>query len=345
MSHGQEPFFVLSISHEVAPMEVRERYSMDTRQIENLYGELRNHNGIQESLVLNTCNRFELYVQAQAPSEIEATIELLASVNGTQKSDVSDHLHIRSGQDAVQHLIEVSAGLRSQITGEAEIFGQVKDAYAFSQKRGSAGKVINRVFQKGFQAAKLIRHTTSISHGLISIASVAVDLASKIFGKLSSASVLTLGTGEIGEKTAIALKSRGASDFGVASRSEERSIQAAADWGGRPHLLAELPRYISDYDIVIASVGSEEPILNRELASVASAERKGWPLFLIDLGLPRNIEKSCESLDNVFLYNLDDLAQIAEQNLSMRRRALDESKEIAAAKSIHIWDNIVKRGF
>lgn len=344
MSFGNDSFIVLTVNHEIAPLEVRERFAIDAKKVSNLYEKLHLDPSISESLVLNTCNRFEIYTTLNNGTNKDFVIDLLSDFYGTSRSEIKRHLHFRYGQEAVQHLIEVSAGLRSQITGEAEIFGQVKHAYAESQNLGYAGKVINRVFQKGFQAAKLIRHSTSIGEGLISISSVAVDLASKIFGDLSNASVLSLGTGEIGEKTVKALQSRGSTEFGIASRSKERAAEVAKEWGGQPHLMEDLSMYLHEYDIVIASVGSEEAVLTESLVETAIGRRRGRPLFLIDLGLPRNIQKGCENLENVFLYNLDDLATIAEENLAQRKSAVEESQGIAAQKSVHIWDNIVKRG-
>ncbi|MBK1880073.1 glutamyl-tRNA reductase [Pelagicoccus mobilis] len=343
MSQGNDSFFVLSINHEKAPLEVREKYSLDSAKVGQLYDELDNRPSVSESLILNTCNRFELYTRLQQGASSNEVLDLLASFYGTTADDVSEHLHLDSGQQAVQHLIEVSAGLRSQITGEAEILGQVKTAYATSQEAGHAGKVINRVFQKAFQAAKLIRTSTAVCQGQISIASVAVDLATKIFGNLSSAAALSIGTGEIGENTVASLRARGARQFAIASRSSERAREAAEQWGGTPKVLGELESYLADYDIVIAAVGSEEPVVTRQLLKTCGIQKRERPLFLIDLGLPRNIEQSCEDFDNVFLYNLDDLANIAEENLAHRKEAVVESKEIAAQKSQFIWNAILKR--
>ncbi|EDY85140.1 glutamyl-tRNA reductase [Verrucomicrobiia bacterium DG1235] len=344
MSRENDSFIVLSINHEVAPLDVRERYSVDDSKANDLYALLHNTGGVSESLVLNTCNRFELYTKLEKDANIECVVAILAEFYGEPSDKVLEHLHLRSGREAVQHLIEVSAGLRSQITGEAEIFGQVKSAYAESQNRGYAGKLINRVFQKGFQAAKLIRNSTTVGEGQINIANVAVDLASKIFGDLKSAAVLSLGTGEIGEKTVKALRSRGAKDFGIASRSQERAEEVASKWGGAPHVLADLQSYLPQYDIVIASVGTDGAVITHDLVKKCAARRRGRPLFLIDLGLPRNIEQSCDAFDNVFLYNLDDLASIAEENIAQRKEAVIESTNIAANKAQHIWEAIAKRG-
>lgn len=343
MSRENDSFIVVSINHEIASLEARERYSMDANKVEELYRTLHEASKIEESLVLNTCNRFELYTQLTDDIQPDAIVDFLAKTYRVEKEELESHLHLRCGREAVEHLIEVAAGLRSQITGEAEIFGQVKAAYALSQEKGYAGKVINRVFQKGFQAAKLIRNSTPVGEGQINIANVAVDLAGKIFGDLSDAAALSIGTGEIGEKTVKALRSRGAQNFGIASRTESRAREAAEEWGGTPHLLEELPAYLAKYDIVIASMGSDSAVVTRKLVKQNAAKRRGRPLFLIDLGLPRNIEQGCEGFDNVFLYNLDDLAKIAEENLAQRKQAVVESKVIATQKSKFIWDAVLKR--
>lgn len=343
MSRANDSFTVISINHEIAPLEVRECYSMDDAKVDSLYADLHASDDISESLVLNTCNRFELYTECSNKESTNNVLELLAKTYNVSVSELEGHLHLRSGRDAVQHLIEVSAGLRSQITGEAEIFGQVKAAYALSQDRGYAGKTINRVFQKGFQAGKLIRNSTTVGEGQINIANVAVDLAGKIFGELSSAAALSLGTGEIGEKTVKALRSRGAKDFGIASRSQTRAEEVANEWGGTPRLLHDLETYLPEYDIVIASVGAEEAVITKSILKKCFSKRKGRPLFLIDLGLPRNIEQACEDFDNVFLYNLDDLASIADENLAQRKQAVIEAKAIAEQKSEFIWNAILKR--
>ncbi len=343
MSRETEPFILLSINHETASLAERERFSVDDAKVRHLYQLLKASPQIDEALVLNTCNRFELYAQLRPEALPDDLTALLADFYGYAPAEVAAQVRLRCGLDAVQHLIEVAAGLRSQITGEAEIFGQVKTAYALCLDQGLAGRILNRVFQKAFQAAKLIRNTTQIGEGQINIANVAVELASKIFGSLERAAALSLGTGEIGEKTVKALRSRGAADFGIVSRSPDRAAAVAHEWGGQARKLDDLPHYLPFYDIVIASIGSGQNILTRELVKSALARRKDRPLFLIDLGLPRNVQPTCGQLDNVFLYNLDDLAAIAEENLAERRAALAASQDIAAQKAVAIWQSIVAR--
>lgn len=345
MSESRDAFLVISINHESVPLAERERYSIDGDKVDSLYRHLGDSGTTSESLVLSTCNRFELYAKIdQSINGHEFLIDELSGFYGVNKSKINEHAHIREGREAIQHLIEVSAGLRSQIAGEAEIFGQVKTAYADSQRLRSAGKLINRVFQKGFQAAKIIRHSTPIGEGQINISNVAVDLSAKIFGNLSRTKALVLGTGEIGEKTAKALRSRGTGIFGIASRNHKRALEVAKDWGGRAERLDRLNDHLTRYDIVLASIGSEKAVITRQLVKRANQRRDDRPLFLVDLGMPRNIEADCDDVDNVFLYNLDDLARIADENLTERKRAITISREIAAERSASIWNALKKRG-
>ncbi len=344
MSQGGDSLVVLTINHETAPLAVRETYAVADEDAVRLYELASSTNAAEELLVLNTCNRFELYARLREASETDTLVAAIADFHGKPASELEQVLHLRSGREAIQHLIEVSAGLRSQITGEVEIFGQVKVAYATSKENGYTGKALNRIFQKGFQAAKLIRNSTQIGEGQINISNVAVELAGKIFGSLANAATLSLGTGEIGEKTVKALRSRGARRFGIASRQRERAESIVGQWGGRPHTIADLETYLPEYDIVIASVGTEQAILNERLVERGLGRRDDRPLFLIDLGLPRNIEQACGELDNVFLYNLDDLAAIADENLQERRNAMPQCQRIAAQKAQLIWESLQKRG-
>ena len=341
--HGE--LLLITVNHETVSMEDRERYSLDESQIRTLYQRLHRSPDIEESLILNTCNRFELYTKTSDPRNgISIVFKTLQDFYKIDIQELESHASTRYGPDAIKHLIEVSAGLRSQITGEAEIFGQVKEAYAMCQNLGYAGKLINRMVQKGFQAVKLIRNSTPIGEGQINISNVAVDLSMKIFGALHKTSVLIIGTGEIGEKTAKALNSRGANEFGIASHSSERAEIASHRWGGSPRNLENIQSYLNEYDIVISSTDAERPILDARVLSEIVRARKNRPLFLIDLGMPRNFDPSCEEMEDVFLYNLDDLAEIAEANLKERKAAIKRSEEIADQKSVSIWRMLESRG-
>jgi len=339
---------VVTISHESASLQERERFSANPERLDAFYRALRGEAAIGEALLLSTCNRFELYAKVRSEGGLNGRepplLDAIARLHGFDAAGLRSLASVADGEAAVRHLIEVAAGLRSQITGEAEILGQVKAAYAVCQRHGAAGAALNRVVQKAFQAAKRIRSQTGIGQGQISIASVAVDLSLKIFGSLEGARVLVLGSGDIGRKTAEALRGRGARRFAVASRSPERAARAAEACGGDALTLDEALARLGRFDIVIAATEAREPVVAPARLEAALAGRGDLPLFLLDLGMPRNVDPACGGADGAFLYNLDDLAAIAEENLEERRRVLDESRAIAAEKAAAIWQTLRRRG-
>jgi glutamyl-tRNA reductase len=245
-----------------------------------------------------------------------------------------------SGLETVRHLFEVAAGIDSQIVGEAEILGQVKAAYAEAGTRGAVGPVLNRILQKSFQAAKWIRTHTTIGQGQISTATVAVDLATQIFGRLDRTRVLVIGAGDISEKTARALQSRGAGDIMVISRRSETAGELASRVGATAATMKELDTHLAESDIVVSSTSSNSTLLTAEQAERAMRHRAHRPLFLIDLALPRDIDPACASRDNIYLYNLDDLARMAEENLSQRRAEVRRCRTVLSERAERLWDTI-----
>jgi glutamyl-tRNA reductase len=244
------------------------------------------------------------------------------------------------GRDAVQHLVEVSAGLDSQMLGETEIFGQVKDAYAAAQASGTTGPVLNRIFQKGFQAAKHVRTHTGITGGQVSVANVAVDLALKIFGELSATRILLLGAGEIGEKTARAFQSRGAAALTVASRRFERAMELATGLGASAMPFEQRETRLAEFDIVVCATSAPDVVVTRPLTKAAMHKRPARPLFFIDQALPRDVDPSVADIENVFLYNLDDLAKIAEENRAARQAEIAKCRAIVVEKSEALWRQV-----
>ena len=294
---------------------------------------------LRELAVLSTCNRVEFYGVA---SDLSAADSVQAAYCARQRFDVAEFERIRirlTGRDAALHLFEVASGLDSQLLGENEIFGQVKEAYAAAQASGTAGAVLNRVFQKAFQAAKHVRTHTGISSGTVSVANVAVELASNIFGSLAAAKVLILGTGEIGEGTARAFKSRGAADLAVAGRRQERAAQVATGLGAGIVHFEERDSRLADFDIVVCSTASPTAVLSASAIGKAMRKRPARPLLVIDLALPRDVESSAADLQNVFLYNLDDLAKIAEANRIVVIVVM-EGGAILAHRADGLWSHV-----
>jgi glutamyl-tRNA reductase len=332
--------FVVGASHHQAPLEVREKLAVDSE--EALRSDLASVAGLRELAVLNTCNRVEFYGVGAAP---ETAGSVLAAYCARQRFDASEYERIRfhlTGREAALHLFEVASGLDSQLLGENEIFGQVKDAYAAAQSFGSAGAILNRVFQKAFQAAKHVRTHTGIAAGRVSVANVAVDLAINIFGSLAQTRVLVLGTGEIGEGTARAFSSRGATALAVAGRSERAALVASA-LGAASLPFDERNTRLAEFDIVVCSTSAPGAVLATSAIGAAMKARGARPLLLIDMALPRDVEPAAADLENVFLYNLDDLAKIAEQNRIARENEVARCRAILAQRADGLWLQVQPR--
>ena len=332
--------FVIGATHHRAPLAVREKLSLKAEAADALQAAFARIAGLREFAVLNTCNRVEFY---GVTADGNAVAQVSAAFCARQQFDSAEFEKIRldlRGRDAVQHLLEVSAGLDSQMLGETEIFGQVKEAYAAAQAKGSTGPVLNRVFQKGFQAAKHVRTQTAISEGQVSVANVAVDLAVNIFGHLKSARILLLGAGEIGEKTAKAFQSRGAGALTVASRRFERAMELATALGASAMPFEQREARLAEFDVVVCATSAPDIVVTLPAVKAALHKRPARPLFLIDQALPRDVDPAVAEIQNVFLYNLDDLAKIAEDNRTAREAEIGKCRAIVAEKADALWRHV-----
>ncbi len=307
---------VIGLNHRTAPVEVRERVAVPRGRWGAVSAELRKA-GLYEAVVVSTCNRVEVYGVA---GEVAAARRFF--------SVPPQHLYEWRDQDCVRHLCEVVCGLDSMVLGETEVLGQVKQAYEAAQTAGATGPVLNRLFQKAFAAAKHVRSRTAIARGSTSVGNVAVDLAEKIFRNLAARTVMVVGTGEISEATARALRSRGAGTILVCSRAQGRAVEFAAQIGGRAISYEDWPAQFPIVDIVITATGAPHPVITTEKLRPLLRHRPARPLFLIDIAVPRNVEPSCGELEDVFLYDLDDLQQIAQDNRAARERELDACREL-----------------
>ncbi|MGB1127931.1 MAG: glutamyl-tRNA reductase [Opitutales bacterium] len=344
MADVLQSLFVLGSSHHQAPLEVRERFALNAEQTLNLQAALGEDPDIRECLVLSTCNRLEIYgITSEESGSEEHVRAKICRRQGIDRELFDRHAYWRTNLDVLQHALEVSAGLDSQMVGETEILGQMKDAYAAAKEAGATGKVLNRVFEKSFQAAKSARTQTGISRGQISIGNVAVDLASRIFGKLNKSRVLLLGSGEVGEKTAQALKSRGISEIAVSSRTFENAHRLAHALNGSAIDFEDFAGQLHRFDIIIGSTAAPGALLSKAVVAEALRMRPDQPLFLIDLALPRDVDPGVEDLDNVYLYNLDDLATIANENLEARTAEIERARKILQAHAWNLWLQIRRR--
>ena len=340
---SSENLFVLGATHHTAPLEVRERLSLSAESAEALQRELRAIAGLREFTLLSTCNRVEFYGVAANP---DAAAQVQAAFCTRQQFTPAEFEQFRfslQGPDAVHHLLEVTAGLDSQMLGETEIFGQVKEAYGTAQAKGHTGAVLNRVFQKAFQAAKHVRTNTAITEGQVSVANVAVELALTIFGQLADTRILLLGAGEIGEKTAKAFQSRGAGSMTVSSRRLERAMELATQFGASAMPFEQREARLGEFDVVVCATSAPDTVVSRAAAAAAIHRRPARPLFFIDLALPRDVDAAAAELQNVFLYNLDDLAKIADGNRAAREAEIGKCRALLTTRSEALWQQIEQR--
>jgi glutamyl-tRNA reductase len=338
-----EGFFVIGATHHTAPLAVRERLSLSDEVTGALNAKLKTMAGLREFTLLSTCNRIEFYgvaADAAAAERVQAAFCAQQQFDPVEFEQFRLHLN---GLDAIRHLLNVAAGIDSQMVGETEIFGQVKSAYASAQAQGNTGPVLNRVFQKAFQAAKHVRTHTAITGGHVSIANVAVDLAHTIFGDLDETRILLLGAGEIGEKTAKAFQSRGAGSLTVASRRLERAMELATSLKASALPFEQREDRLWEFDVIVGSTSAPGTVVSRDAVKAAMHRRPARPLFLIDLALPRDVDPQVAELQNVFLYNLDDLAKIAEENRVAREAETTKCRTLLAERAEALWRHISPR--
>ncbi|MDX2187145.1 MAG: glutamyl-tRNA reductase [Opitutaceae bacterium] len=335
-----QALFYFGASHHNCPIDLRERLAVtDERWAETLKA-VTQEAGLREYVLLNTCNRVEFYGIGTADAAQLASRRFFAH-QGFSEEQASAVCRESVNKGVLTHLISVASGIDSQMLGETEILGQVKDAYARAVTEQTVGPVLNRAFQKTFQYAKYVRSHTAITEGQISVANVAVDLAAKIFGQLKHVRVLLLGAGDIGEKTAKAFQSRGAAAATVSSRTLERSMELARQYGGAALPWENFEAHLGSFDIVVCSTAAPHSVVSTEAVRSAMSGRISQPLFFIDLALPRDVEPEVAGLDNVFVYNLDDLARIAEENLAAREAEIGRASAMIQEKAGALWDQLV----
>jgi glutamyl-tRNA reductase len=332
--------FLLGASHHKTPLELREKLALSPERLPAFHQAAATLPGVRELAVLNTCNRVEFYGAADSPETVQRLRETFCAFQDFPADSFASISHQSVGLPAIEHLLTVASGLDSQMLGETEILGQVKDAYAEAQSRGTTGAVLNRVFQKAFQHAKYVRTHTAINAGHISVANVAVDLALKIFGDLSSTRILLLGAGDIGEKTAKAFQSCGAGSLTVASRTLGRAMELATTLNATALPWEHVSSRLGEYSVVVGSTAAPDVVVTLADATAAIRRRPSEPLFFIDLALPRDIDAAVAKLENVFLYNLDDLAKIAADNLAARTAEVGHARRLVSEKAAALWKQI-----
>lgn len=321
---------LVGLNHRTAPVEVRERVSFTAEQTRRAAEELRARGILEETLVLSTCNRSEVYgVPPESSHECAPGLSSFLSEFHSVRPDVlSVSLYHHYDQEAVRHLFRVSAGLDSMLLGEAEILGQVREAYRFAHEHGATGPVLNRLFQGALEVGKRVRTETELGTRPMSAASAGVKLAERIFGKLSERKALVLGAGAMSEQVVSHLRDRGIAQLHVMNRSRERADELARQFGGKVVGWGDWETALQSPDVVVSSVSAEEPVLRRDIVQRAMSARGNRALFLMDLGVPRNIDPQVGELYNVYVYNTDDLTEIVQQNRNARESEIPHAQGI-----------------
>ena len=320
------PLFVVGVSYRSASVAVRERVAVATEERAHLLSQLREGGVVREAMVVSTCNRVEIYAAAlDLDAARERVVELLAA--RAPGEDLRPYLYERRGREAVLHIFRVAASLDSLVVGEPQILGQVKEAYEAAAAADAMGGILGRALHRAFFVAKRVRTETALGAGQVSVASVAVDLARKIYSDLSGREVLLLGAGEIAESAARALKAAGTTKLLIANRSFERaeSLARLID-GASPRSLGELPGLLEHADIVLVSTGAAGFVVTREMAAAAVKRRRGRPLFFVDVAVPRNVDPRVHDLDNCYRYDIDDLEHIVGAGMKNRQGEADAAE-------------------
>jgi len=334
---------VIGINHKTAPVEIREKFAFLPKHTIEANRMLKENVSLAENLILSTCNRVEIYAVADGNKDYVNNIKtFLGRFHNLNLLDYENRIYIHKDKVAVEHLFGVSAGLNSMVIGEMEILGQVKKAYQDAQESRTTGKVLNRLFEKAFNTAKKIRTETFIGRGAVSVSSAAVRLAEKILGSLKDKTVLIIGTGTVGEQLVLYLKKNGIKSILVTNRTLEKAQDLAGRFTATAVAFEDFRNRLIEVDIIIASTGAPHYIIrNNDIISLMP-ERKQRPLFIIDLAVPRDVQAEVNKIDNAYLYNIDDLDRIVEENLKLRKSELDDCSKIIAAAADRFMAWLIK---
>ncbi|WP_316571832.1 glutamyl-tRNA reductase [Neobacillus sp. YIM B06451] len=313
---------VVGLNYKTAPVEIRERLTFKQDELRLAARTLKGKKAILENVILSTCNRTEIYaVVDQIHTGRYYIKEFLSEWFGLEQSEFTPFLFIYDGDGAVEHLFNVACGLNSMILGETQILGQVRSSFLLSQEEETTGTVFNHLFKQAITVAKRGHAETDIGANAVSVSYAAVELAKKIFGSLENKHVLIFGAGKMGELAAQNLHGNGVGSVTVINRTFEKAQQLAGRFGGSAKLLSELQCSLVEADIVISSTGSDNFVISKEIMEQVEKLRKGKPLFMVDIAVPRDIDPRISELNNVFLYDIDDLEGIVEANLQERKKA------------------------
>lgn len=326
---------VVGLNYRSAPVEVRERFALPESDLEGALQLLRATGRVQECVVVSTCNRTEIYVVCENRSDGEEAVrDFLSEFSGVQRAAFEGHLYQYGEMEAVCHLFRVAAGLDSMVLGETQILGQVRSAFLFAQERSVTGPIFNNLFRRAVTVAKRAHHETHIGENAVSVSYAAVELAKKIFESLDKKTVLIIGAGKMSELTAKHLNANGATRVFVVNRTYQRAKELADKFQGKALDMDSLDLALREADIVVSSTGAEGYVVTREHVQVAMKQRRHRPMFLIDIAVPRDLDPEMSKVDNVFLYDIDDLQGVIAVNLQERAREAEKVEGIIGEEQL-----------
>ncbi|HSM00597.1 MAG TPA: glutamyl-tRNA reductase [Candidatus Limnocylindria bacterium] len=331
---------IIGLNHRTAPVEIRERLAFPTEAIGHALRSLLERESLKEGVILSTCNRVEICALARQGSQgTSEAKEFMAAYHGIPLGELNGYLYHYEKDEAVKHLFRVASSLDSMVLGEPQILGQVKDAYGYAAEFRTIGPVLNKFFAKTFSVAKRVRTETKVASSAVSVSYAAVELARKIFGDLSDKTVLLVGAGEMCELAARHLISAGVKGIMVTNRTFERAVKLAEEFGGIPIRFDEISVHLKRADIVLSSTGASHFILRRQDIEEVLRIRKNRPMFFIDMAVPRDIDPDANQVDNVYVYDIDDLNNVIETNLEERQREALKAEEIVTeeVRSFRRW--------
>jgi glutamyl-tRNA reductase len=322
---------ITGVSHKTAPVEVRECLAFREETLPAALADLKRREGVAEALILSTCNRVEVTVTTEDSADPRAIVDsFLADHKAVSPHTIGPQFYRHEGRDAIHHLFRVASSLDSMVVGEPQILGQLKAAYAAAKDSGAVCGWLEGLLTRSFGVAKRVRSETGIGQMAVSVSYAAVELARKIFGSLANRTVMLAGAGKMSELAARHLRSSGASHVFVTNRTHERALEMAALFQGTPVEYTRFVDMLPEVDILIASSGAPHYILHKDEMQRVIAARRNRPMFLIDIAVPRNIEPSVNEIDNVFLYDIDDLQEVVNANLRERMKAAERAEELVA---------------
>ena len=330
--------YLVGLNYKTAPVEVRERFALTDPAV-LARGVIQPNEHIKEYMILSTCNRVEILAVANTHNAHHTLLEDWAAACGQKVGNLMPYTYVHTGPDAIQHLFTVAASLDSMVLGEPQILGQLKDAYRVALANRTAKGILNRLLHKAFSVAKRVRTETAVASSAVSISYAAVELAKRIFADMSEIRAMLIGAGEMAELAATHLINAGIQSVRVANRTHERALQLAKQYGGAAVPFECLGEHLAEVDIVISSTGAHEPIIRARDMREVLKRRKNRPMFFIDIAVPRDIDPDVNTLDNVYLYDIDDLKEVVEENLATRREEATKAGTIVAeeAKIFQRW--------